>query len=286
VVRSQRDAPRDHRRRPQAGAAVAGAGDSLIAGGSAPTEVAGGNALTRRIALARRRRIAPKGPPLRRLLGELTTLLWLRDLSPARRRAGAVVTPAQRRRPVMLLPGFGNSPAAMRRFDRALAAAGHQVHRWGLGFNLGPTEANFAFLMDRVAALAAAHGEPVALVGWSLGGLFAREIARRQPEHVACVITMGTPFSGDRRANNVWRLYELITGHDVDHPPIDCDFAVKPPVPTIALWSPRDGLVHPRSARGLSTERDVAVAVRCTHMGFAGAPAAIVEVLRHLDALP
>ena len=223
---------------------------------------------------------------MRRLLGELTTLLWLRDLSPAQRRADAAIAQARRPRPVMLLPGFANRPARMRRFDRALAAAGHDVHRWGLGFNMGPTPANFAFLMDRVRALATAHGEPIALVGWSLGGLFAREIARRQPEHVACVITMGTPFSGDRRANNVWRAYELVTGHDVDHPPIECDFAAKPPVPTIALWSPRDGLVHPRSARGLSTERDRAVAVRCTHMGFAGAPEAIAEVLRQLDAVP
>jgi pimeloyl-ACP methyl ester carboxylesterase len=124
----------------------------------------------------------------------------------------------------------------------------------------------------------------VALIGWSLGGLYAREIARRQPETVSKVITMGTPFSGDRRANNAWRAYQLITGHPVDQPPEECDFlAAKPPVPTIALWSPRDGLIAPRSAAGWPGERDRAVAMRCNHLDFASDPATILEVLRQLD---
>jgi pimeloyl-ACP methyl ester carboxylesterase len=128
------------------------------------------------------------------------------------------------------------------------------------------------------------HGEPVALVGWSLGGLFAREIARRYPETVSRVITMGTPFSGDPHANNAWRAYHLVAGHPVDAPPIeDCDFTDKPPVPTIALWSPRDGIVHPRAACGWPGERDRAVAMRCTHLGFARDAKVIAEVLRQLD---
>jgi len=94
---------------------------------------------------------------------------------------------------------------------------------------------------------------------------------------------MGTPFSGDRRANNAWRAYQFITGHPVDEPPIEADFSAKPPVPTIALWSPRDGVVAPRSACGWPGERDRAVALRCNHLGFARDPAAIAEVLRQLD---
>jgi len=137
--------------------------------------------------------------------------------------------------------------------------------------------------MRRVANIERAYGAKVALVGWSLGGLFAREIARREPDRVSCVITMGTPFSGDMRANNAWRAYQLITGHPVDKPPVDCAFAEKPPVPTIALWSPRDGVIHPRSAAGWPGERDRAVALRCTHMDFAASPEAIAEVLRQLD---
>jgi pimeloyl-ACP methyl ester carboxylesterase len=239
--------------------------------------------LARRAALARQP--APAGvvgPPLKFLLGELGAVLPARlSQPPTKVKVGA----AQRPRAVMLLPGFGAHPARMRRMLRALQAAGHYAHEWGLGFNLGPTPANFSFLMSRVGALSRAAGEPVVLVGWSLGGLFAREIAKRRPEAVCAVITMGTPFSGDRRANNAWRAYQAITGHEVDAPPIPGDFAAKPPCPTIALWSPRDGIVAPRSACGRKGERDRAVALRCSHLGFAGHPTAIAEVLRQIDLL-
>ena len=128
------------------------------------------------------------------------------------------------------------------------------------------------------------YGRDVHLVGWSLGGLFAREVAKRQPERVAKVVTMGSPFSGNPRANNAWRIYQFVTGHRVDRPPIESDICEKPPVPTVALWSPRDGIVSARSACGLARERDRAVALRCTHLGFTYAPEAIHAVLRELDA--
>ncbi|VWX47341.1 esterase/lipase family protein [Novosphingobium sp. 9U] len=234
--------------------------------------------IARRSALAREPR--PEGvraPPLRFLWGELASLR--RGV----RRSVGEPAKALRPQPIMLLPGFGAHPARMRPLANALRAAGHEVHEWGLGFNLGPTEQNFAFLMRRVGMLARQHQAPVALIGWSLGGLFAREIARRQQESVSCVITLGTPFSGSPRANNAWRAYQVITGHSVDAPPVECELRGKPPVPTIALWSPRDGVVHPRSAAGWPDERDRAVALRCTHLGFASAPEVSVEVLRQLD---
>jgi pimeloyl-ACP methyl ester carboxylesterase len=233
----------------------------------------------RRTALARQPRPeGVSGPPLRLLLGEIAAL--------AGRARAVQVAPHVARvpQPVMLLPGFGAHPGRMRQMQHALAAAGHHAEDWGMGFNLGPTEANFVFLMRRVGAMARRHRQPVALVGWSLGGLFAREIAHRQPDIVGRVITMGTPFSGDRRANNAWRAYQLITGHPVDQPPVPCEFSAKPPVPTIALWSPRDGVVSPRSACGWPGERDRAVAMRCSHLGFANDARVIAEVLRQLDA--
>lgn len=236
-----------------------------------------GTELARRAALARQP--CPegvRGPSWRLLLAEFAT--WARLA-----RARVEVAPAHRPGPVMLLPGFGAHPARMRRMACALEDAGHRAFDWGLGFNLGPTPQNFAFLLGRTASIARLEGEPVTLVGWSLGGLFAREIARQRPECVARVITMGTPFSGDMRANNAWRAYQLITGHPVDEPPIEADLSAKPPVPTTALWSARDGVVSPRSARGRPGERDRAVAVRCSHLGFASDPSVIAAVLRELD---
>ena len=97
------------------------------------------------------------------------------------------------------------------------------------------------------------------------------------------VITMGTPFSGNPRANHVWRLYQFIAGHSVDKPPIDADVAAKPPVETVALWSPNDGAIHPRSAAGYPGERDRAIALRCTHMGFSYSKDAIEAILSELE---
>ncbi|WP_120717662.1 esterase/lipase family protein [Tsuneonella amylolytica] len=236
--------------------------------------------LARRIDLARE--AGPDdvaGPPIRRFIGELSVVA-----EPFRRvlRKHPQVK-AARPRTVMLLPGFATHPVRMRYMARRLEAAGHTVKRWGLGFNWGPSEDNVAVLEDRLESLAERHGGPVHLVGWSLGGLFAREIAKRRPHAVAKVVTMGSPFSYSPRANNVWRAYHFVTGHRVEEPPMEIELAGKPPCETVALWSPRDGIVHPRAASGRPGERDRAVALRCTHMGFAWDPQSISAVLRELD---
>jgi pimeloyl-ACP methyl ester carboxylesterase len=220
-----------------------------------------------------------KGPPVRRLIGELEFLA--RPLQ--RIQSTLDIAQAAEPRIVMLLPGFGTHPVRMKHMARKLEAAGHTVKRWGLGFNFGPSPENFEQLNERVLELHRRYGEKVWLVGWSLGGIFAREVAKRHPDAVAKVITMGSPFSGDGHANNVWRIYHLVTGHSVDNPPVGKDRSCKPPVPTVALWSPRDGLIHARAACGKPGERDRAVALRCSHMGFAYSDESIAAVLRELE---
>lgn len=184
---------------------------------------------------------------------------------------------------VMILPGFATHPVRMRFFARSLEQAGHTAKRWGLGFNWGPTEENFARLESRLLDLRRRSGQKIHLVGWSLGGMFARELAKKHPAVVAQVITMGTPFSYSPRANNAWRIYQLIAGHSVDQSPIGGDLRTKPPVPTVALWSPNDGIVHPRSACGKRGERDRAIALRCGHLGFAYSEESISAVARELE---
>ncbi len=233
--------------------------------------------LVRRTALAREE--APVGvasPSLQLLLGEAAAF-WPRRTDPA------AVPVSRNPRPVMVLPGFGAHPVRMRPMLNALNMAGHRAVDWGMGFNLGIDETRLAALSLRLERMAEREGEPVALVGWSLGGVFAREMAKRAPHAAALVISMGSPISGDPRANNAWRLYQFVTGHAVDAPPVEVDIAVKPPVETIALWSPRDGIVSPRAAAGRPGERDRAVALRCRHLGFASHPEAIGAVLRVLD---
>lgn len=219
-------------------------------------------------------------PSLWRLAGELSVLA-----EPLRRLTRRLEIPvAETPRTVMLLPGFATHPVRMRYMAKQLERAGHTVKRWGLGFNLGPTEDNFAQLERRLLDLADRYGRPVHMVGWSLGGLFARELAKRHPQASAKVITMGSPFSGSMRANNAWRAYQFVAGHRVENPPIAAEIAAKPPVDTVALWSPRDGIVSPRCACGKPGERDRAIALRCTHLGFAWDPESITAVLRELES--
>lgn len=184
--------------------------------------------------------------------------------------------------PVMVLPGFVATDRTTLGLQRALAAAGYRVAGWGLGINNGVR----ADTRDRIVANLEAFGRggKVILVGWSLGGVYAREVAKVRPDLVARVVTLGSPFSGNMRANNAWRLYELVAGHPVDRPPIDADLAAKPPVPTLAIWSRGDGVIAPAAARGQPHESDRQVELRCTHMGFGVSGRAYPQIIAALRA--
>jgi hypothetical protein len=176
----------------------------------------------------------------------------------------------------LVIPGFlagDRSTAALR---SAFAAAGWRTEGWNQGLNTGARADTLARLRRRFDEFG--RGEKVLLVGWSLGGVFARELAREVPGHALAVVTLGSPFSGDPHWNNVWRLYERVAGHKVDQPPILRDHR-KPPVPTLALWSRRDGIVAPRAAYGLPEESDEAVELGCSHMGFAVSASGTREVV-------
>ena len=183
--------------------------------------------------------------------------------------------------PAIVIPGFIATDRTTMELRRALAAGGWRVHPWEMGLNRGAT----ADMVDRLAARldAISPDRPVLVVGWSLGGVYARELARAHPHRVSAAVTLGSPFSGDPRMNNVWRLYEWVAGHPVDDPPIPriCD---KPPVPTLAIWSTRDGIVSPRAARGLAHESDHAIEMSCTHMAFGVSRRTAREVVREIDS--
>ena len=187
----------------------------------------------------------------------------------------------------MVIPGFVANDRTTMELRRALAEAGFRVHPWRQGMNWG-ARADTLERLKRAVDLCG-HDEPMLLVGWSLGGLYARELARAEPQRVRAVVTLGSPVWGDRRRyTNVWKLYERIAGHPVDDPPIP-DSVEKPPVPTLAIWSHRDGIVAIPSARGTDESRDKEVEVSSTHMGFAvskrGTRSAVREIVRFLEEI-
>jgi len=179
-----------------------------------------------------------------------------------------------------VVPGFLCGDQTTFALRRQLARAGYRVHGWKQGWNMGARVDTLDRLRQRIEGLN--HERKIVLVGWSLGGLFAREYARYYPDQIRAVITLGSPFSGDPHQNTVWPLYEKVAGHRVDEPPLP-RITDKPPVPHLAIWSRKDGLIAPRAARGLEHERDSETELQCHHMAFGVSPHAAKDVVREID---
>ena len=184
--------------------------------------------------------------------------------------------------PALVLPGFLTSDSGTHLIRHSLARAGWRAHPWQQGVNKGAT----ADLLERLEARidAVGEGRKVLLVGWSLGGLYARELARTCPGKVRAVVTLASPFCGDLKTNNSARwIYEWVAGHDVHEPPFP-RFEEKPPVPTIAFWSRKDGVVAPGAACGKGDMHcDRAVEIDAQHMGFAVWRPALSRIARNIN---
>lgn len=220
--------------------------------------------------------VPPRAPALPLLVREALSFAYMR--TSAAFASTVALDVSGNGRPVMVVPGFMASDQTTSRMRRSLQEAGFKAHGWGLGRNKGIKADIFERLDERIEALRC--DQPLTLVGWSLGGLVAREYAKYAPHRVAKVVTLGSPFSGDPRSNNAWRLYEFVAGHKVDAPPVDVTLSEKPPVPTCALWSANDGVVAPHSARGQQHESDRQIELDCTHMAFVARPDAIRAIAK------
>jgi pimeloyl-ACP methyl ester carboxylesterase len=126
----------------------------------------------------------------------------------------------------------------------ALRNAGYDVHGWGLGMNCGPREGVLEACEAKIAQLAQSSGRPVTLIGWSLGGLMARELAKRNPLTVRDVITMGSPFSGSPRANYAWGIYQRMSGETIASAYAKFDLYTPPACPVFSIYTESDGIVH------------------------------------------
>jgi pimeloyl-ACP methyl ester carboxylesterase len=177
---------------------------------------------------------------------------------------------------VLVLPGLlatDSSTLALRRF---LTRLGYSVGGWRLGRNLGPTDAIMSGMPRALAEVAERSGGPVSVVGWSLGGIFARELGREHPELVRQVITLGSPFAlTDSRQSRAQRTFERRSHLHVpaDRIPSREDLSHPIPVPVTAAYSKRDGIVAWRSCVETPGPNRQNVEVRCSHLGFGYDPA-------------
>src|SRR6201989_1664146 len=118
--------------------------------------------------------------------------------------------------PVLVLPGLVASDTSTRPLRSFLKSRGYAVSGWRQGRNLGLRDGVQHAMFDLVRELSDANGRKISLVGWSLGGLYARQLAKLMPDHVRSVITLGSPFAGSPKATNAWRVYELASGRRAD----------------------------------------------------------------------
>ena len=183
--------------------------------------------------------------------------------------------------PVIVYPGLGAGSMNTSQLRNFLRHAGFEAHDWGGGVNIGH-EGEFDDWLDRLASNArevqARHdGRTVSLIGWSLGGIFAREIAKRAPDAIRTVITLATPFSALGDSTHAGALYKMLNG-DAGRlaPGVERRLRQSPPVPTTSIYSKSDGIVNWRGCiekRSPSTE---SVEVEASHMGMVNHP----DVLR------
>lgn len=224
-------------------------------------------------------KLAP--PSLRLLLGESRAMLaYGRYLL---RGMGHHPLPRGNGEPVLILPGFGASDVSTRPLRKGLAQLGYTSYGWAQGTNLGMNGKRKSLLVSQLQAIHARHGTPVALVGWSLGGVFARELARAYPEQVSQVFTLGSPINRDPEANNVTALFKLFNPNrqDPDHDAFQARIA-PPPVPCTAIYTRDDGIVSWPCCLENDGPNTDNVEVAGTHVGLPWNPAVLAAIAERL----
>jgi pimeloyl-ACP methyl ester carboxylesterase len=144
---------------------------------------------------------------------------------------------------VLVFPGLAASDPTTLPLRGYLASLGYATEGWAQGFNFGPRAGVLEAARRNLVDAFERSRRKVSLIGWSLGGVYARELAKELPDKVRCVITLGTPFAGPPRSTNAWRVYELTSGRSIDQEHESRDLHLAPPVPTTSIYSRSDGIV-------------------------------------------
>lgn len=200
----------------------------------------------------------------------IAALPWLRQL------------PRGDGHPVIVFPGLGANDVTTVPLRRFLDSLGYRTYPWRQGFNFGPRKGVLERARADIRALFEKHEQPVSLIGWSLGGIYARELAKELPDHARCVITLGTPFTGHPRATNAWRFFEMLSGQTSGDPALMEQIRGTPPVPTTSIYSKSDGIVAWRCSvldPGPIAEN---IEVQASHVGMGMNPLALYAVADRL----
>jgi len=184
--------------------------------------------------------------------------------------------------PVLVFPGLVASDLSTRVLRRYLRDRGYRVHGWGLGRNLGLKSGVEDAMFKRLEELYTRYGRKVSLVGWSLGGLYARVLAKHRPEHIRSVITLGSPFAGHPRSTNAWRVYEWASGERADDPAMSERLRGLLTMPATSIYSRTDGIVAWQTSIDQESEISENIEVIASHIGLGVHPAVLYALADRL----
>jgi pimeloyl-ACP methyl ester carboxylesterase len=189
--------------------------------------------------------------------------------------------------PVIVFPGLGASDFTTLPLRNFLRDRGYTPYPWKQGFNFGPRHGVLDSCRAQLHQVVQRHGERASLIGWSLGGIYARELAKEQPRHARCVVTLGTPFTGHPRATNAWRLYEMVSGQRVHDHALAAQVRVPPACPTTSIYSKSDGVVAWQcSLNDDDLPHTENIEVQASHLGMGMNPLALYAVADRLGQDP
>lgn len=188
-------------------------------------------------------------------------------------------------RPVLVLPGFYATDGMTGLLRTHLRAHGYRVHGWGLGRNIGMTDEILDGLLARLDDLHERYGEPVSIVGWSFGGMYARWLAHQRPDAVRQVICLGSPWrpEGERtRATAMFHRSAAKYGISSRAREVVDTLREPLPVPCTAIYSRTDGIAPWRACVLDEAERCESVAVPSSHVGLVSNPVALAVIVDRL----
>ncbi|MDI1236800.1 MAG: alpha/beta hydrolase [Polaromonas sp.] len=189
--------------------------------------------------------------------------------------------------PVIIFPGLGTDGAAVAPLRDYCDILGYSAMDWGRGFNTGPQgdiDTWLAELAEHVSGLLDGHSQRATLIGWSLGGIYARELGKLMAPRLRQVITIGTPFNGTPDHTYAGWLFRLLNGAaPATDPALSERLRTPPPVPTTSIYSRSDGVVAWQSCRHDKTGAQVSdVEVKGSHIGMGWNPAVLQVVAERL----
>lgn len=187
--------------------------------------------------------------------------------------------------PVIILPGFMSSDSATKPLRKLLDDIRYTTYGWELGRNYGEEE-DLDLLFNRIDKIYQDHRKPISVIGWSLGGIYARQIAKSRPHLIRQVITLGSPFSGITEPNHAAWIHKLITsgkGKDIIDPELLADIPKPAPVPTTAIYSKQDGVVHWEHCIEEETSIHQNIEVYGSHLGLGVNPTVIEIIIDRLQ---